>query len=124
MPSSARPTAKPVSIRTAKRSSILGRRWLGFWIRANPHDPRRGELTATVRTHIQRAHANGNYERALDYLSLLKPLYQSELPPSLLLDFAQAHERIAEQHQARASKLKRRPCGLPRPVKRAMRCFP
>lgn len=69
---------------------------------APPNDPRRAKLTDTVRTHVQRADDRDDHETALDYLTLLKPLHEPELPPELLLDLARAHEQIAREHRDRA----------------------
>lgn len=42
------------------------------------------------------------YDRALQYLSVLPPLHDKELPPSLLVRFAVTHERVAEQRREQA----------------------
>lgn len=67
-------------------------------------DPRRTKLTDTVRTHVQRAKDREAYERALDYLSLLKPLHEPDFSPGLLLDLARVHERIGETHRQRVER--------------------
>lgn len=66
-------------------------------------DPRRAKLTDVVRSHIAIALEQQQYERALDFLQVLLPMYQPTLPPALLLDLASAHEQAAEQLVAEAS---------------------
>lgn len=53
-----------------------------------------------VHGHFDLNAGRQDYQQALDYLSLLKPLYRSGLPARLLLELAQMHEQIAEQRLA------------------------
>ncbi|MFW6059652.1 MAG: tetratricopeptide repeat protein [Phycisphaeraceae bacterium] len=67
---------------------------------AQPRAPRlRDALTENMRTHVQRASDGDNHELALDYLSLLKSLYRTDLPPTLLADLARTHERIGQEYR-------------------------
>jgi tetratricopeptide (TPR) repeat protein len=70
-------------------------------------DPRREEVTAKIASHVDRAIDLEEYEDALDYLSLLLPMYDRgrALPARLLLQFAQIHEQIAGQRKAHADAL-------------------
>ncbi|MEX2386396.1 MAG: hypothetical protein WD534_00850, partial [Phycisphaeraceae bacterium] len=65
-------------------------------------DPRRSQIVRTVRSHIDRLTEQQQYEQSLDFLTLLVPLHDQEMPPELLLDFALTHERLAELRQAEA----------------------
>ncbi|MEE9213025.1 MAG: tetratricopeptide repeat protein [Phycisphaeraceae bacterium] len=66
-------------------------------------DPRRQALTDVVLSHYDKYYDQQGYDRALDYLSLLKPLYEPKLPADLLLRMAVTHERVAEQQLADAA---------------------
>ena len=75
--------------------------------RTEDRDPRREDLTDKVSGHVDAAMEAERYDDALDYLSVLKPLYRGgeSLPGRLLLQFAGLHEKIAEQRQARGDAL-------------------
>lgn len=67
-------------------------------------DPRRELVTNIVRSLYEMNFDRQEYELALDYLTLLQPLYASSggLPANLLLDLAVTHQRLAEQRQQSA----------------------
>jgi tetratricopeptide (TPR) repeat protein len=67
-------------------------------------DPRREEVTHKVASHVDRSIDLEQFEDALDYLSLLLPMYDGgkALPAETLLQFAQIHESIARQRDAHA----------------------
>ena len=65
---------------------------------------RRQRLTDVVRAHLQRAVDQQNYDVALDYLTVVRPLHQGDLPTDLLLNFAVVHEQIADQRRAMAQR--------------------
>lgn len=52
-------------------------------------------LTTVVRSHYELNFGNDDFDRALDYLTLLRPLYPRRLPSDLLAEFAVTHERLA-----------------------------
>ena len=68
-------------------------------------DPRREAVTDVVRAHINRALDQGEFELALDYLTLLVPLHEPNVPADMLLDFAVIHESIADQRKNHADQL-------------------
>ncbi len=69
--------------------------------RTPPWDPRREKLQDTVLSHAQQAAEQNAFERALDLLTLLRPLFGEQVPPQIALRFAITHEMIAQQnHQA------------------------
>lgn len=71
-------------------------------------EPDRAEwLTGVVRSHYDLNMDKDAFERALDYLTVLTPLYggPSDLPPQVLLDFAITHEKIADAQAAEARQL-------------------
>ena len=54
-----------------------------------------------IHSHFQLNTELDDFERALDYLSLLKPMYRNdEIPPDLLIEFAAMHEQIAGKRLA------------------------
>ena len=57
-------------------------------------------LVTPIHAHFELNVSRQDYSLALDYLSLLKPLYRSEMPPERLLEFAEMHNEIAKQHLA------------------------
>ncbi len=66
----------------------------------NPRPPqgKADQLVETVRAHFDLNATRQAYDRALDYLSLLKPLYRkATMPPDRMLEFAQIHQQIAQQ---------------------------
>jgi len=65
-------------------------------------DARREQVFNTIHTHFDASTERDNHELALDYLSLLTPLFQKmqELPPKLLIEFAATHEKIANAEQS------------------------
>jgi len=67
------------------------------------YDPRRQKLTDVVISHAQQAAEHHAFERALDLLTLLRPLYGEDLPPDLMLRFARTHEMIAQQNHDAAT---------------------
>ena len=70
-------------------------------------DPRRADLTDKVSAHVDRAMQAERFDDALDFLGVLKPMYADgdTLPPRLLLQFAQLHEKVAQQRLARGDAL-------------------
>lgn len=70
-------------------------------------DERRESTVATVRSHMARAVDGKHFDLALDFLTLLTPLFE-ELPADMLLDFATIHRSIAEKRQAHAEDLAQR----------------
>lgn len=54
-------------------------------------------LVTAVHSHFDLNAARQEYELALRYLSLLKPVYRDEMPPKVLLEFAAMHEQIADK---------------------------
>jgi len=68
-------------------------------------DPRRDEATNIIQAHYELNFDRGEYNRALDYLSLIKPLYPGieAMPAELLYRLAVTHERFAEQRRADAT---------------------
>ena len=67
-------------------------------------DPRREDVTAKIASHVDRSLDLERHDDALDYLSLLLPMYEGgrALPPRLLLQFAEIHEQIAKNRRDRA----------------------
>lgn len=63
--------------------------------RAPEHDPRRAILTDTVDAHVTRAVDREDYDRTLELLQILKPMYGESLPAKQVLRFAVTHEKIA-----------------------------
>jgi len=74
--------------------------------RTPPHDPRRAVLTDVIDSHVARAIDREDYDRTLDLLQTLAPLYGAKLPAAQLLRFAVTHEKIAEQRTRRAAALR------------------
>jgi len=60
------------------------------------------DVTATVLSHYELNFDRNDFTLALDYLSVLRPLYPEELPTRLLEQFAVCHELIAKQKMAQA----------------------
>ncbi len=60
-------------------------------------------LVETIHAHFDLNAARQDYELALNYLSLIKPIYRDEMPPERLLEFAATHEQIAKALLARFS---------------------
>ncbi|MEX0885041.1 MAG: tetratricopeptide repeat protein [Phycisphaeraceae bacterium] len=71
--------------------------------RAPAWDPRRDELEATVRVHIDRLGDRERHEQALELLRILEPLHGDEMPRDLRLEFAHIHERVSQVHHAHAA---------------------
>ena len=70
----------------------------------DPDDPLREQLYEIVFSHYSFSADRGDYERALDYLAMLKVMYAAqELPADLLINLAVVHTRLAEQRMAEAS---------------------
>lgn len=59
------------------------------------HDVRLKVLLDAVLSHHHLYFDASDYDQALEYLSILSPLYKQNLPPDLLLQFALTHEQIA-----------------------------
>ncbi|WP_432799446.1 tetratricopeptide repeat protein [Poriferisphaera sp. WC338] len=78
---------------------------------ARPGDRRRDEMLDVVQSHIRFASENKEYEQALEYLKLLRPLYGKDLPARVLLSFATTHEKIGEQAAAKAAAIDPRETG-------------
>ncbi len=69
------------------------------------HAARRRQIEEMVKAHYEdQFHGRGEYDQALNYLSVLRPLYGRELPAEVLEMFAATHERIAEQRKSDASR--------------------
>ena len=62
-------------------------------------------LSDVIRSHYDLNFANDQTDRALDYLTLLLPLYGRELPTDLLLQFASTHARIGQERNAASATL-------------------
>ena len=75
--------------------------------RTSPSDPRRDEVLTKIASHVDRSIDLAKYDDALDYLSLLLPMFDGgrSLPGRTLLQFAQIHERIAQQRREHADAL-------------------
>lgn len=59
-----------------------------------------GRLVDPIHGHFELNVERQDFSLALDYLSLLKPVYRDEMPPRLLLEFAVTYEQIAERRLA------------------------
>jgi tetratricopeptide (TPR) repeat protein len=53
-------------------------------------------VTVAVRSHYDLNYDRDDFEQAMDYLSLLLPLFPAEPPPAVLAEFAVTHEKLAE----------------------------
>ncbi len=62
-----------------------------------PWDDRRTEVIEQVAAHVERAREQDRFADALDLLTVSAPLYDDDLPPAIMIEFAQTHEAIAEQ---------------------------
>ncbi len=63
------------------------------------------KVAELVNSHVEKANDEQDYDRSLEFLSLLKPLYKPDMPPALILEFAYAHERIAQQREEYVDRL-------------------
>jgi len=61
------------------------------------------DLTEVVQSNYELNSARQQDDLALEYLSVLKPLYKKKIPANLLIEFAQVHERIAQQYMDQAN---------------------
>ncbi|QDU72194.1 tetratricopeptide repeat protein [Mucisphaera calidilacus] len=95
----ARMGAYPESLESLSRAVA----WLIEHARAG--DPRRDHLTDVVRTHVDYLADTGDFDRVLDYLMILLPLFGNDLPAPVLLDLAVTHEKIAGQQREFAGTL-------------------
>ncbi|MEM9419237.1 MAG: tetratricopeptide repeat protein [Planctomycetota bacterium] len=70
-------------------------------------DPRRREVTEKISSHVDRSIDLEMYDDALDYISLLLPMYDGgkALPAETLYQFAEIHEKIGEARMARAESM-------------------
>lgn len=70
-------------------------------------DPRRKQVTDKVASHVDRSLDLEQYDDALDYLTLLLPMYDGgkALPPSTLRQFAAIHEKLGETRMTRADSM-------------------
>ncbi len=70
-------------------------------------DPRREEVVTKIASHVDRSIDLERNDDALDYLSLLLPMYEggSALPPRILLQFGEIHEHIAQRRKEHADRL-------------------
>lgn len=70
-------------------------------------EPRTEIITNTVRGHFELLTDKGDFDTALDYLSLLPRFYEKarELPSRMLSDFATTHEKIAVKRLGEAKLL-------------------
>ncbi|MEM1109895.1 MAG: tetratricopeptide repeat protein [Planctomycetota bacterium] len=70
-------------------------------------DPRRASLTEKVSSHVDRSLDLEQYDDALDYLSLLLPMYDGgkALPTPTLKQFGQIHEQIGSARMERAESM-------------------
>ena len=66
-------------------------------------DDKVDHLVGTIRAHFDFNVGRADYDLALDYLSLVHPVYPEEMPPEIMLEFAVIHELIAEDRLARFS---------------------
>ncbi len=73
--------------------------------RGRPDDPRRAQLADVVRTHVDYLSDIEDFDRVLDFLMILLPLYGQDLPAPVVLDLAVTHERIAQQQRDYADSL-------------------
>ncbi len=67
-------------------------------------DPRRREVTEKIASHVDRSLDLEQHDDALDYLTLLLPMYDNgkALPPDTLRQFAENHEKLGETRMASA----------------------
>lgn len=77
------------------------------WLRRNarPDDRRRQDLTDVVRTHVDYLADTDDFDRVLEFLMILLPMFGDEIPAPILLDLAVTHEQIADQQRAFAETL-------------------
>ncbi|MEM6457873.1 MAG: tetratricopeptide repeat protein [Planctomycetota bacterium] len=70
-------------------------------------DPRREDLRVKVGSHVDRSIDLEQYDDALDYLSLMLPVYdgRAALPAAMLRQFAEVHERLGGVRLARAESM-------------------
>ncbi|MBB6430728.1 tetratricopeptide repeat protein [Algisphaera agarilytica] len=70
-------------------------------------DPRRKEVTEKIASHVDRSIDLEQYDDALDYISLLLPMYDGgkALPAESLFQFAEIHEKIGEARMTRAESM-------------------
>ncbi len=66
---------------------------------------RRDKVMALVNDSHSQFMARGDYEKALQYLQTLDPLFPERRPEDLVVQLAYTHERLAEQQQADALEL-------------------
>ena len=59
-----------------------------------------GYLVGTIRTHFDLNAGRKDFDLALDYLSLLHPVYRKVMPSEVMLEFAVIHELIADDRLA------------------------
>jgi len=57
-------------------------------------------LIHAIQGHIDLNAGRQDYDLAMDYLSVMRPLYPNEMPSKLQLEFAVTHEHLAEQRLA------------------------
>jgi len=62
------------------------------------------EITDVVRSHYEQHFSEKNTDVALQYLTVLVPLYGDRLPTNVLADFALTHEQIARTREEEAKK--------------------
>jgi len=63
------------------------------------------KVAEVVRGHYERAFGGGQYASALEYATLLKPLYEPDVPRELLEKLAACHQRLAEERKKQAQAL-------------------
>lgn len=63
-------------------------------------------VAGVIRSHYDLNVGNDQTDRALDYLTVLLPLYPADLPTPLLLDFGVTHEKIGSERRAAGLALK------------------
>lgn len=70
-------------------------------------DPRRADATSKIGSHVDRSIDLEQYDDALDYLSLMLPMYDGgkALPAEMLEQFAVIHERLGQTRMARAESM-------------------
>lgn len=70
------------------------------------NDPRRDETTNIILAHYDLNFNRNDFARALDYLSLIRPLYDQsdQMPADLLWRLAVTYERFAQERRADAQK--------------------
>jgi len=64
---------------------------------------KRDWVTSIVRSHYNLNMDQKRYARALDFLSIVRPMYPQDLPATVLDEFAHTHELLAEQRRSQTT---------------------